>query len=475
MSQTGLEFTVWRIDEGTVGELPEDREGALSGVSKALLNWLRASWDGVRTSLWLIPGLMFVAGLLLAVLMLQLEPGWSAGNLRLQEWISAGDGEDARSLLSTLLTAIISMASMAFSVTVVALSLAANSYGPRLIRTFRANVRTQVVLGIFLMTIAYLLLVLRSVEGRSQPSEVPQEAVAVASFLALISVLALLAFIQGVATLIVADEVVRRVRSELDSVVAKLPDLGAAVSEASATLPANFDDLATGIPLPREGYVQSVQFEEILLWAAKHDVVVRLDFRPGDFVVDGDRKVLVHPSPSDMERVRRDVDRFIVSGQARTPTQDIEFAIRHLVEIAVRALSPGINDPFTAIVVIDRLRGGLSRLCNKELPPEVLRDRSGTVRLVRRVTTFAGTLDAAFNQIRQAGAAKPAILIHMLEAIGAIAAHTRTEEQRTALARHASLLQGAGLRELGEPADREDMEKAFRKAMHAIHGRNTAT
>lgn len=438
------------------------------------MNWLRASWDTVRTSLWLIPGLMFLAGVLLAVVMLQLQPGWSAEKLGLQEWIRVGNGEDARSLLSTLLTAIISMASMAFSVTVVALSLAANSYGPRLIRTFRANLRTQIVLGVFLMTIAYLLLVLRSVQGSSPPSEVPQEAVAVASLLALISVLALLAFIQGVSTLIVADEVVRRVRSELDTVVAKLPDLKPAVSKDSGTLPGDFDELAKRIPLPVEGYVQSVQFEEILLWAAKHDAVVRLDFRPGDFVVDGDRKVLVHPCPGDTERARREIDRFIVSGQARTPTQDIEFAIRHLVEVAVRALSPGINDPFTAIAVIDRLRGGLSRLCGKELPPEVLRDRSGTVRLVRRATTFTGILDAAFNQIRQAGSAKPAILIHMLEAIGAVATHTRTEEQRTALARHAGLVQGAGLRQFGEPADREDLERAFRNAMRAIHSPGSA-
>jgi uncharacterized membrane protein len=143
-------------------------------------------------------------------------------------------------------------------------------------------------------------------------------------------------------------------------------------------------------------------------------------------------------------------------------------AIRHLVEVAVRALSPGINDPFTAIAAIDRLRGGLSRLCTKQLPSEVLCDGSGEVRLVRRVTTYAGALDAAFNQIRQAGSAKPAILIHMLEAIGAIVGHARSDEQRSALARHASVIRSAGLRDLAEPADRDDLEQAYTSAMAAI-------
>jgi uncharacterized membrane protein len=437
-------------------------------MAKALLNWLQASWDALRTSLLLVPGLMFLVGIATAALMLGLEPGWGTGQGGLGRWIGTGSGEDARALMSTLLSAIITMASMAFSVTVVALSLAANTYGPRLIRTFRANLRTQIVLGTFIMTIVYQLLVLRSLEGASEPGQVPQAAVALGTLLALVSVLALLAFIQGVATSIVADEVVRRVRKELDSAVAKLPDLAAPEATASEHLPPEFDDRATRIPLPREGYVQSVQFGEILDWAVKHDAVVRLDFRPGDFVVDGDRKVLIDPCPEDLEGARTEIGRFIVSGDDRTPTQDLEFAVRHLVEVAVRALSPGINDPFSAVAVIDRLRGGLSRLCAKQLPPPALLDSTGKVRLTRRVTTYAGALDVAFNQIRQAGSAKPAILIHMLDAIGAIAEHTRTDEQRSALARHASLVRAAGLRDVAEPEDREDVERGFRRALRSL-------
>lgn len=217
------------------------------------------------------------------------------------------------------------MASMAFSVTVVALSLAANTYGPRLIRTFRADLRTQLVLGIFVLVIVYLLLVLRQIEGSAIAREVPQAAVALGILLALLSVLALLAFIQNVATSIVADEVVRRVRRELDDAIGKLPDLDTrAAPTGTESLGNSVDDPGQGVALPREGYVQSVQFDELIAWAAKHDAVVRLAFRPGDFVVDGDIRVFVTSAPQDPERVRRELGRCIVSGQERTPTQDIE-------------------------------------------------------------------------------------------------------------------------------------------------------
>ena len=425
----------------------------------ALLNWLRATSDTVRTSLWLIPALMFVIGAALALAMLQIEPASA-------EWLSVGNGEDARNLLSTLLGAVIGMASIVFSITVVSLSLAANAYGPRLIRTFRSSRSTQLVIGTLMMTIVYLLLVLRAVRGGWSAEEVPGAAVSVGTLLALVSVVALLAFIHGVATLMVADEVIRRVRMEFDAAIRKLPDAGE--QAAPAELPADFEERAARIPLPREGYVQSVDYGEIVDWAERQDAIVRLDFRPGDFVVDGDHKVLIYPTPADPAQARKEIGRFIVSGQQRTPTQDLEFATRHLVEMAVRALSPGINDPFTALAVIDRLRGGLARLCQRELPAKAVPGPSGKLRLWRDETSFSGALDAAFRQIRQAGSAKPSVLVHMLKAVGALGEHVRTDEQREALEHQARLIRAASERDVDEPEDRKDVEREFSKAVAAL-------
>lgn len=435
-------------------------------MSSPAYNWLRASSDAVRTSLWPIPGLMFAAGAALALFMLRMGTSWPQLDGQWAQWISSGSGEDARNLLSTLLSAVIGMASIVFSVTVLSLSLAANNYGPRLIRTFRSSRNTQAVIGMFMMTIVYLLIVLRAIRGDMDQAEVPQAAVAVASLMALFSLLALLAFIQGVATLMVADEVVRRVRKEFDSTVA---ELGPQQDQSDdAALPEDFEQRGSRIRLPREGYVQSIDHRALVEWAERHDAVVQLDFRPGDFVVEGDHKVLVYPQPADLEQARREIDALIVSGERRTPTQDLEFAVRHLVEVAVRALSPGINDPFTAMAVIDRLRGGLARLCARELPRRTLTDSAGKLRILRDAPSFHGAVDAAFNQIREAGAGKPSILVHMLKAIGGIAEHTRTAEQRQALIHQAKLLKAAGERELKEPSDLADVEHAFQESMRAF-------
>lgn len=435
-------------------------------MSQPTYNWLRASSDAVRTSLWPLPGLMFIIGGVVALLLLGIGPNWPNPGDPWAQWVSSGSGEDVRNLLSTLLSAVIGMASIVFSVTVLSLSLAANNYGPRLIRTFRSSRNTQAVIGIFMMTIVYLLIVLRAIRGDMAEDEVPQAAVAVGILLALLSLLALLTFIQGVATLMVADEVIRRVRKEFDAAVAELPQRQD--PSEHAIIPDDFEGHASRIRLPREGYVQSVDHDALVEWAERQDAIVRLDFRPGDFVVDGDHKVLVYPPLADLEHARTEIDRFVVSGQRRTPTQDLEFAVRHLVEMAVRALSPGINDPFTAIAVIDRLRGGLSRLCARELPSKTLADRAGKIRVVRDAPSFHGAVDAAFNQIRQAGAAKPSILVHMLKAIGAIAEHTRTDEQRDALIHQARLLKAAGERELKEPSDLADVEREFQATMRAF-------
>ncbi|WP_165271708.1 DUF2254 domain-containing protein [Pelagerythrobacter rhizovicinus] len=432
-------------------------------------NHLRAKWDAVRTGLWLLPSGMFALGVLLAIAMLNVDkvagpqdgpPSW---------WLSGGDGQDVSNLLSTLLTSVIAMASIVFSVTVVALSLAANSYGPRLIRTFRSATSTQVTLGIFVMTIVYLLIVLSSVSHRMESQTVPHISVAVGSLFSLGAVLGLLAFIQGLSRLMVADEVVRRVRKELDDAVESLTPLNQ--SEHAPIPPGverDFETDAVRVQLPREGYVQAVEFEDLARWAAEHDLTVKLNFRPGDFVVEGDRKVLVYPASIEPDWARREIERFIVSGQERTPTQDLEYAIRLLVEVAVRALSPGINDPFTALAVIDRLRGGLSRLANRSMPTPIVCDAGGEPRVVRRVPTYAGAADMAFNQIRQAGCQKPAVLTHMLEAIGEIAEHIRTQEQRDALVRHARLILETGRRETCQRADIHDIERRFRKAAQAL-------
>ena len=214
--------------------------------------------------------------------------------------------------------------------------------------------------------------------------------------------------------------------------------------------------------------MQAVDYGGLLECADRNDAVLRLDFRSGDFVVSGDQRVLLAGPGIKVTDLVKELTPLLITAEARTPTQDLEFAIRHLEEVALRALSPGINDPFTAIAVIDRLRGALSKLMARQLPSELVPDKSGRPRILRQVTTYDGALDAAFHQIRQAASSKPAVLIQLLEALARIAEHTRLDEQRAGLKRHADLIRTAAERDVPEPADRRDVDHSFERAVQAI-------
>jgi uncharacterized membrane protein len=309
---------------------------------------------------------------------------------------------------------------------------------------------------------------------------VPHAAVTSGTALALVSVLTLLVFIQELARMAVADDVVERVGRELDTAIEKLPRL----TERDSQVPPgeNDEDVqeaacwnAAGRVVQRQkGYVQAIDCEGLVAWAEQQDAVLCLDFRAGDFVVAGDQRILVHPASA---AAAADADRICelaVVGRERTPTQDIEFAIRHLVEVAVRALSPGTNDPFTATVVIDRLRGCLTRLTDRRLPAGVLRDDGGQVRVVREVTTYTGLADAAFHQIRQTGASHPAVVIHVTEALAWLAEHARVAEHREALARHARMVAEAGLRAAAEPGDQRDIQRSLARVEQTLSRGNAS-
>jgi uncharacterized membrane protein len=411
--------------------------------------------------------------------MLAIDVGYGSEDEARAWWMDAGGAEDARDLLSSLFTGVISMAAMVFSATVVALTLAAGQYGPRLVRVFRSDRTTQVTLGTFVMTIVYLVLVLRMVRGDSTFEEVPHVAITFGTMLSLACVMVLLVFIQELACMAVADDIVERVGRELDTAVENLPRMSResvqvhlndrdSDRDSDRAEGTDFWEKAGRIVQRQEGYVQAIEYGSLVSWAQQHKAVLRLDFRAGDFVAAGDQRILVHPASVAAAAEADHICGFAVVGRERTPTQDIEFAIRHLVEVAVRALSPGINDPFTAIAVIDRLRGCLTRLAGRQLPVRILRDQTGQICLVRETTTFTSLTNAAFHQIRQAGARHPAVVIHLVDAIARIAEHASTTEHYEALARHVQMIAEAGLREAAEPGDRREIQRSLAQAERAL-------
>lgn len=406
-------------------------------------------WNQLRNSLWALPMLVVAAAGLLAVLAVTVlidpstDPVW---------WLYSGDAPAASGFLANLLTAMITMATLAISITMVVLTLAAQSLGPRLIQIFMADTRTKLVLGLFIGTVVYLLFVLRSVVGDTE--SVPNLAVTLGAVLVIASVIVLLFFVHHLARSIVADTTIGRVADILDAwIPERFPD-------QTTGADGDTEDLASllvkGKPIhaTTTGYIQAIDHQAAVEAACNAVVTVELSFRPGHFILENDVIGRVMPAESVDDALLRSLATAVVIGPNRTPVQDIEYPIRQLVEIALRALSPGVNDPYTALAVVDRLAGSVAAIMTRADAQSVWRDENDVVRLIVPTASLDGILDTAFNEIRQAGAAQPAVLIHLVDRLGQLLAHA-DEARAEAILRHIALARATGERGIADQSDRE--------------------
>ncbi|HSH26597.1 MAG TPA: DUF2254 domain-containing protein, partial [Wenzhouxiangella sp.] len=365
-------------------------------------------------------------------------------------------------LLSTLLTSMITLATLAISITMVVLTLAAGQLGPRLIRSFMADKRTQFMLGFFLATIVYLVAVLRAVNADLGTEESHHIVATVGAALSLGCIVFLLFFVHHLGRSIVADTVIERVGLQLDATIEEM----LTKSERAPPEPApdsHVQEDGAVFSLVRGGYVQAVDYDALVESATEAQCRVLLDFRPGQFLIPHGTHGRVYPASNCSEKLIQEVRNAIAIGGQRSATQDLEYAIRQLVEVALRALSPGINDPFTAIVVIDRLGLCLAEIMQRDPPKAIWQDDEGCTRVVGQPITFAGLTDAAFNQIRQSGG-RPAILIQMMAILKQLAEQARTEEHRQALDEQVGLVLDAGERCIAAAYDRRPLESRAAEA-----------
>jgi uncharacterized membrane protein len=435
-------------------------------------------WDRLRSSFWFVPTLMAAAAASMAIACVALDEMVTLRWLRAQGWAYTGGAEGASLVLSTIAGSMITIAGVVFSMTLVALSLASSQLGPRLLRNFMRDRVNQVVLGTFIATFVYCLLVLRTIRHAEDATFVPHLAVTLGVLFALASLGVLIYFIHHVAVSIQADEVIARVGAELidtiDGQVGKVaddPPPRHQEARARPLFPPEFDRLARPVPAARDGYLQIVDVDALVQLAAREDLLLRLERRPGQYVVKGQPLVMLAPGARLADELAARINGAVVLGSQRTPTQDIEFAVHQLVEIAIRALSPGINDSFTAFACIDRLGSGLSHLAQLELPPPFHFDGEGRLRVLAPKQSFADVADAAFNQIRQSARANPAVAIRLLETIEAIAGVIAAADDRAALRRHAEMIARGAREAVPEPGDRIEVELHLTTALQALSAR----
>lgn len=432
-------------------------------------------WDHLRSSFWFVPAAMACLAVALALCAVALDKAVGEDWLERMGWIYSGGAEGASQLLSTVAGSMIAIAGTVFSMTLVAMSLASSQLGPRLLRNFMRDTANQVVLGSFVATFVYCLLVLRTIRRGDEVAFVPHLSISIGVLLAMVSIGVLIYFIHHVSVSIQANEVVARVSRELEDGIGRLfpGRLGKPASEVSkapgeSDVPATFARDARPVGALEDGYLQLINADALMTLASQEDLLLQLERRPGHYLIKGQAMVMVWPGERVTEALAGKLNDAFVLGDQRTATQDVEFSFLQLVEIAVRALSPGINDPFTAIACVDRLGSALSRLARCDMPSPLRFDAHGRLRLIALGATFAGIVDTAFNQIRQSARSNPAVAIRMLDTIAQIAAHVHNPQDAACLQRHADMIVRGARGAVPEAEDRLAVEVRFKAATQVL-------
>lgn len=446
---------------------------SISGLS--LSQWRR---ETLRTNFWLMPTVEVLAALGLFWLTWEIDRAVYNGTLSLPAWVEAGSADTAREILLAVAAAIMTVIGINFSVTIVTLTLASTQFGPRMLRNFIRDRGTQLTLGTFVATAVYCVLVLLSIGPAERGVFVPHLSVDVVYLLVLVDLAVLIYFLHHIAIQIQLPFVIASIAHDLMHFVeVRRPDIAQSTEDAQrnadepAALINTIESSGALIPNPSGGYLQAIRYDKLVRAASAADAVVHVPYRPGHFLVEGRELAAVWP-PEAADRVARCLKRAQVTGPVRTLAQDPAFGIDQLVEIAIRALSPAVNDTFTALSCVDWLGNSLCKLGRAWAPAQVYRDRAGAVRVICEQISYERLVQRAFNKVRQASRGMPALLMRELETLKAIMEQTTDPDQARVLMDQAAMIQRSNLESVPEESDRADVENRY-SALARVYARIT--
>lgn len=430
-------------------------------VAQRLLTRLRVAWSRLRGSLWFVPGVLVAAAIGLAVALVALSAQMDRQVLIRHPRIFGAGAQSSRDMLATIASAMMTVAGVTFSITILAVAQASSQYTPRILRNFMSDRGNQVTLGTLTGVFVYCLVVLRTIRGGEEQLFIPAVAVLTAFVLAIVGIGVLIYFIHHVAASLQASGVLARVRDEtLRAIDALFPDDLGEELEGKEVADGPGDGART-ILARRTGYVTHVDGESLLAYAVKHDVVIWMERGIGEHVIaDTPLLALTGGSPDGDEAAALD-DLFGIASY-RTVDQDAEFGIRQIVDVAVKALSPGVNDTSTAIAAIDALGAVLVRLACRRVEN---RERAvdGELRVVARGPTYDGLVSAAWDEIRRNAEGNVSVLARLLAVIGKVARQTPSAERRSTLLAHAHRVRALAERSVPDPDDRAEVEAAYQR------------
>ena len=420
--------------------------------------------EELRTNVWFVPLIEVVAAVVLFGITYALDRAAFDGAFRVPPWALSGSADAARQILTTVAAAIITVVGVVFSITIVALTLASTQFGPRMLRNFVRSFGTQFTLGVFVATFLYSILGLIAISG----TFVPHLTITVDFVLVLGDLGVLIYFIHHIATQIQLPQVIASIARDL----AKAIETHAGDEAASDAAPSAAATLAAlggaggRVDAPRSGYLQFIDRRTLVRIASRADVVIQMMHRPGHFLVQGHPYATVWPADR-ADVVARELGRSHVTGSYRTLAQDLSFGLDQLVEIALRALSPAVNDTFTAMTCIDWIGDSLYKVTGNWQPQHVYCDDGGKVRVITTEPSYQRLVQRSFEKVRQAGRGMPAIMIRQLDALAKIMQRSETREERELLADQAAMVERLAVASVDEPADLADIRRAYQRVTQA--------
>ncbi len=450
----------------------------------------RYHWDRLRVSFWFTPLVMSLGAVLLSWVMYWIDGVISNEILWNRFLVFSGNPGEVRSSLIGIATTTMATAGVVFTLLTLPLSTVAAQFGSRLLRVFLGDRTTQLVLGMFAATFVYCLAAALSIPPATVKPDAPQVTFTVGLLLMVASFGSLIVLVQHISTMLQAPNIAAGAGAKLLEVVrSEIPDDFTSSEgekgwsqtrlDSQDTLDIPVVDLPMleidGYPirLRETGYIQYIDPNTLLILAQQKDLVIRLLRKPGHFIWRREVVALVWPAGRIDELLEGQIRHAFRLGTMRTPTQDIEYAVNQLVEMAVRAMSPAINDPFTAMTCLDYIAEGLALFAQQGEKDSHYYDFEGRLRLVFEPVHFEDLLSAAFDMLRHASCDNTSVLLHMLGVIDGISQETKPPEARQMLARHASLIQAESQNNRLIEDDRHLIQKSSEALVTKLMGTET--
>jgi uncharacterized membrane protein len=430
----------------------------LSG--RGLVERIANVWQRLAGSLWFVPGVMVLLAAALAVALVDVSTHVDPEVLQVFPRLFGATPESSSRLLSTVAGAIITVAGVTFSILVVAVSQASAQYSPRVLRNFMRDRLSQVTLGFLVGVFVYCLAVLRTIRSEEGDKFVPALAVLGALLLAVAAVALLVYFIHHIASTLEVGSIVERVTAQTLAAIDRQFPEELAESDAQSESAPSPEVVPQGeqrwwpVRAVSSGYIQHIELDALSESASQLCCVVRLERRPGDFVADTTTLLHVLDTAPPRDSVAGDLLGFFVIESYRTVYQDVAFGIRQIVDIANKALSPGINDPTTAVTCIEYLSVILARIASRQLGDRT-RELGGRMCVIVPAHSFEEFLDDAFSELRRSGSTQPRVLASILRALELAAQGTHSTKRRKLVLDQVRLVRASIEALPGAAADRE--------------------